>query len=275
MNFEHQPDDIVISTRSKCGTTWMQTICLLLVHGTPLPAPVSLLSPWLDWDVESEGVVYARLAAQRHRRVIKTHTPLAGLPLDPDVRYIVVGRHPLDVAVSLFHHVDNIDQQRSNELRGRARPATAPRPPIGEWMEAWIEDRRAPQEELDNLAGNVHQVTDAWNRQVSGNVLLVHFTDLVEDREATMRMIATWLEIDVSDRAWPSLSDAASFDSMRTRPSVTVPDHLGVLKDPGAFFRSGVVGDGTRSCSGHQLRRYHERMAELTTPAIAAWLDRP
>ena len=50
LDFEHRPGDIVISTRSKCGTTWMQMICALLVFGSPrLPVPLSELSPWLDW----------------------------------------------------------------------------------------------------------------------------------------------------------------------------------------------------------------------------------
>ena len=38
--FEFRPGDIVISTRSKSGTTWMQMICLLLIFETPeLPGP--------------------------------------------------------------------------------------------------------------------------------------------------------------------------------------------------------------------------------------------
>jgi aryl sulfotransferase len=36
------------------------------------------LSPWLDI---SRDEVQARLSAQRHRRFIKTHTPLDGIPL--------------------------------------------------------------------------------------------------------------------------------------------------------------------------------------------------
>ena len=101
--------------------------------------------------------------------MIKTHTPLDGIPLDPEVRYIVVGRHPLDVAVSMFHHVHNIDQERSRQLRGQARPAAAAPPSLSEWVEAWIEDRRPPSDELDTLAGIVHHITDAWNRQGEGN----------------------------------------------------------------------------------------------------------
>src|ERR1700677_538611 len=100
--FPSRPGDIVVSTRSKSGTTWVQMICLLLVFGRPeLPDRLGRLSPWLDWLVEPEADVFARLAAQTHRRVIKTHTPLDGVPLHPRVTYIVVGRHPLDVAVSL------------------------------------------------------------------------------------------------------------------------------------------------------------------------------
>ncbi|MGE5287795.1 MAG: sulfotransferase domain-containing protein [Micromonosporaceae bacterium] len=75
--FPFRSGDIVISTRSKSGTTWMQMICALMVFQTPdLPDSLGELSPWLDWLGAPRDEVYARLAAQRHRRVIKTHTPL-------------------------------------------------------------------------------------------------------------------------------------------------------------------------------------------------------
>src|SRR5437016_2584439 len=100
--FPFRDGDIVVSTRSRSGTTWMQMICALLVFGTPeLPERLGRLSPWFDHLVEPRDEVLARLHAQQHRRVIKTHTPLDGIPLDPRAGYIVVGRHPLDMAVSL------------------------------------------------------------------------------------------------------------------------------------------------------------------------------
>ena len=81
--FQFRRGDIVISTRSKSGTTWMQMICALLVFQTPdLPAPLGQLSPWLDFLATPLDEVLARLDAQRHRRFIKTHTPLDGIPLD-------------------------------------------------------------------------------------------------------------------------------------------------------------------------------------------------
>ena len=53
--------------------------------------------------------VFADLEAQTHRRFIKTHTPLDGIPNDPAVTYICVGRDPRDVGLSMDHHIDNTD----------------------------------------------------------------------------------------------------------------------------------------------------------------------
>jgi hypothetical protein len=104
IGFPFREGDIVIGSRSKTGTTWVQMICVLLVFQTPkLPDSLSNLSPWLDWLVTPRADVYAQLAAQGHRRFIKSHTPLDGLPADSRVTYIVTGRHPLDMAVSLYH----------------------------------------------------------------------------------------------------------------------------------------------------------------------------
>ena len=80
--FEFRPSDIVISTPPKCGTTWTQMLCALLIFDGPeFPAPLSQLSPWLDQTIRPLDEVCAAYDAQQHRRFIKTHTPLDGLPL--------------------------------------------------------------------------------------------------------------------------------------------------------------------------------------------------
>src|SRR6187431_1814917 len=79
--FAFRPDDVIISTPSKCGTTWMQNIVgMLVLDRTDLGAPISSLSPWLDMLIRTDEDVFGLLEAQRHRRFIKTHTPLDGLP---------------------------------------------------------------------------------------------------------------------------------------------------------------------------------------------------
>src|SRR5438874_2514234 len=119
--FEFRDDDIVISTPSKCGTTWMQMICALLIFGDAnLPRPLTQLSPWLDLQTETISKVFAALAAQRHRRFIKSHTPLDGLPFDERVTYICVGRDPRDAAISQDNHLNNMNREVLIEARETA-----------------------------------------------------------------------------------------------------------------------------------------------------------
>jgi len=108
--FTFRPDDIVISTPPKSGTTWTQMICALLVFQTPtFDRSLDLISPWLDMQTRDVASVCADLDAQTHRRFVKTHTPYDGLPQDPSVTYICVGRDPRDVYRSWDNHWANMD----------------------------------------------------------------------------------------------------------------------------------------------------------------------
>ncbi len=119
--FVFRPDDIVISTPAKCGTTWTQMICALLIFQTPdLDQPLSMISPWLDMLTRAHDDVVADLDAQTHRRFIKTHTPLDGLPYDPRITYLCVGRDPRDVALSMDNHWDNMATEKFIAARERA-----------------------------------------------------------------------------------------------------------------------------------------------------------
>ncbi|SCE63774.1 Sulfotransferase domain-containing protein [Micromonospora haikouensis] len=275
--FPFRDGDIVISTRSKSGTTWMQMICALLVFGTPdLPAPLSQLSPWLDWLAEPRDEVYARLAAQRHRRFVKTHTPLDGVPLDDRAHYVVVARHPLDMAVSLWHQSGNLDRARLAELTGRPAPAgpPAPRTPLVESLRRWVDREVDPRAELDSLQGVLWHLGDAWGRRDRPNVTLVHYDDLVADLAGQMRALAGRLGVEVAQPRWPELVEAATFDRMRERADLLVPDPAGVLKDRNAFFRRGRSGQGRELLDAATLARYRARTVALAPPDLLAWLHR-
>jgi hypothetical protein len=275
--FPFREGDIIISTRSKSGTTWMQMICALLVFQTPeLPAPLAELSPWLDWLIAPREQVYARLAAQQHRRFVKTHTPLDGIPADDRATYIVIARHPLDTAVSLYHQGANIDRARWRQLTGQPEPAKAPapRPALRQWLVEWIGATPDPRDELDSLPGIMWHLSDAWARRDQPNVVLVHYADLVRDLPGTMAGLAGRLRIAVPDSTWPFLVRAATFEHMRSHADRLAPDPSGVLRNKSAFFRRGSSGAGREALSPAELAHYHARAADLATPALLNWLHR-
>jgi aryl sulfotransferase len=275
--FPLRQGDIVVSTRSKHGTTWVQAICLMLILGSPeLPAPLGELSPWLDWRVVPRDEVWAGLAAQRHRRVIKTHTPLDGVPIDDRATYLVVARHPLDAAVSLYHQGDNIDRERVSALTGTTRPSGDEwRAPVDEWLRAWIAHDAAPRAELDSLPGVMWHIGDAWRRRHQPNVVLVHYADLSADLDGEMRRLSRELGTDVPGREWPALVAAAGFASMRRRARDLAPDHpLGVLRDRRRFFRRGTSGEGRALLTATDLRAYRDRVGALAPADLLEWLHR-
>jgi hypothetical protein len=217
--------------------------------------------------------VVARLERQQHRRFVKTHTPLDGVSMDERATYIVVARHPLDMAVSLFHQGDNLDRARLAELTGEPERAHPPRPSVHEWLVRWTQTETTAVEQPDSLVGVLHHLTDAWARDPS-MVLLLHYDDLLADLAGEMRRVADRLGIEVPEAMWPSLVEAATFDRMRARSDELVPNRLGVLKDPAAFFRRGRSGAGRELLSPAELGAYEERVAFLAPPDLVAWLHR-
>ncbi len=272
--FPFRQGDIVISTRSKTGTTWVQMICALLIFQTPdFPGTIGGLSPWLDHLVAPADQVVARLEAQRHRRFIKTHTPLDGIPVDPLATYLVTARHPLDMAVSLYHQGDNIDRTRVRELTGQPEPEEPPRPrrPLRDWLLRWIDRDSDPREEMDSLPGLMWHLSDAWSRRAAPNVVLVHYDNLSADLDGQMRRIAARLDIAVPDEAWPALVHAATFEQMRANADRMVAAAR-ILKSSAAFFRRGTSGAGREILTEEELALYHEHVAQLAPPDLVSWL---
>ncbi len=297
--FPLRDGDIIVSSRSKSGTTWVQMISLLLVLQTPsLPDTLGQLSPWLDWLVRPEAEVRELLGSQHHRRVIKTHTPLDGVPQDPRAIYVVVARHPLDAAVSLYHHSKNLDRERLRALMGRqdATPSSDATPspdatpssdatvaaagppasslPIREWLLEYVEWDPDPRQWLDSIPGTMLHLADAWARRDDGNVLLVHYDDLRQDLDGSMSRLSRRLGIAVDEERVHALVRAAGFEVMRANAQRSVPDTLGVFKDNVAFFRRGASGEGPALVGEEGMARYRSRVEGLAPPDLLAWLHR-
>jgi aryl sulfotransferase len=267
--FPLRDDDIVISVPSKCGTTWVQMICALLVFRTAeLPGPLTTLSPWLDMRLRPLDDVVRLLEGQRHRRFIKSHTPLDGLPRRKGVSYVVAGRDPLDVAVSMDHHRSNLDEETIERMLGEG-PSRRERPADRrERVLRWIHDERP----VDSLRGVVHHLRQAWDRRHEEGIILVHHADLCRDLESQMRLIAARLGIEIPEERWPALSEAAGFPAMRKRADELAPDErLGLFTSRSAFFRSGRAGQGRELLTKDDLAGYEELMGTLGPPAFVEW----
>jgi aryl sulfotransferase len=285
--FELRPGDIIIATPPKCGTTWIQMICALLVLQEPeLPLPLDTLSPWIDMMTRARKEVFADLAAQRHRRFIKTHTPLDGIPNDPTVTYVCVGRDPRDVALSMGHHRDNMDigavlqvRERAATIDGIELGPLTPRPPRpdGErdrfWQ--WVDDETpSTQSGGTSLRFTVEHLQTFRSAGDDLDIVFLHYDDLKADLEGQMRKLATHLDIKVEEDRWPRLVQAATFASMRSRADTTAGAGRDHWIDPAAFFRRGTSGQWRELLDDADLARYAARVRALASDDLVEWLHR-
>lgn len=282
--FAFRDGDIVISTPSKCGTTWMQSIVGMLVLGrSDLGEPISQLSPWLDMLVYTDDEVFGRLEGQTHRRFIKTHTPLDGIPRLRSASYLCVIRHPLDVALSDRDHGANMRADHAMDLRVAASGAPDPdviAPEEGpeatsDYLRWFIDNDNEPTGSGPyGLADYCQQILTYWDAREAPNVHLFHYADLWADLDSEMVRVAHLLDLPIDEDAWPEFVEAATIGSMRSRAAITAPNaDIGIWRSPGEFFKVG----GTRGWASHlgpgDLDHFHDRLRALAGDA-AGWVLR-
>src|SRR6478609_192845 len=193
--FELRPGDIIISTPPKCGTTWTQMICALLILQEPhLPLRLDTLSPWIDMVTRSRREVVADLQAQTHRRFIKTHTPLDGITNDPTVTYICIGRDPRDVGLSMDRHIDNTDvdaflhaREQAAAIDGIELGPVQHQPPRPEgvldrfWQ--WVDNETPSTHIGSSLRRTMEHLQTFRDAADELDVIFLHYDDLLADLE--------------------------------------------------------------------------------------------
>ncbi len=282
--FTFRADDVVISTPTKCGTTWTQMICALLVFQTPrLDRPLDRISPWLDMVTRPLDEVRADLESQRHRRFIKTHTPLDGLPFDERVTYVCVGRDPRDVAVSWDNHRANQDRAAMLRARAAALGADAETVPVvpastaaeltardGFW--AWVDDPTPPAESACTLWLTLHHLRTFWDVRARPNVVLLRYEDLTADLDGQMRALARRLGIAIAEERWAELVAAATLERMRDDADRLAPNATETIwHDNRRFFHRGTTGQWKDLLAGDDLARYWRRVDALAPRELSDW----
>lgn len=278
--FEPRDGDILVCTSYKSGTTWTQMICALLVFQEPaLPAPLAELSPWFDLRAYPFEEILARYAAQTHRRFIKTHTPLDGLPYYPQVTYLICGRDPRDAFISMQHHKANQNIGRVAEMmaaRGEelVPPSDVPSD-VDDAFRLWMTRGSFPWEEDGYPFWSVfHHMETFWRFRHLPNVQFLHYANLQADLAGEMRRIAALLGVTVPDERWPALVRAATFSEMKRNADRTAPDtDLDMWRENARFFHSGTSGKWRTDLSAESLACYETVVRGREPRAMIDWLE--
>jgi hypothetical protein len=237
--------DIVVSVPAKSGTTWaMNIVHQLRSGGDPSFIDIYAEVPWLEIvprpNTNLDDLVRSFDAMTTEpRRAFKSHAAPPTLPYQssaggPDVRYLVVVRNPEEAVASFrpfisahsdawfdLWHFDKsgiVGPDFETFIAGFASHALVPK--IFGFLAAW------------------------WPLRNESHVLLVHYNDLKRAPDASIRQIAEFLEIDVSEASWPAIFEYTSFDWMKAnedkfelRSVADIP-----ILEPGAMLRKGQAG---------------------------------
>jgi len=264
----------------------MQMICALLVLQEPvLRRSLSALSPWFDMLTRARRDVVADLEAQTHRRFIKTHTPLDGLPLDTSITYICVGRDPRDVALSMDNHLANLDFASFIAARDAAAVVDGTVPEQVTWSSPpdsvrqrfwlWVDEDAPPTQTVSSLLATLHHLRTFWIAPRNLNVVMLHFDDLLTDLEGQMRGLADRLAIEVPHERWPELVRAATFDTMRGRANLVAPNvDDRIWHDNRRFFNRGTSGQWRDLLDDDDLKRYRARAHAIGPCDLVDWVHR-
>lgn len=268
---EYRPrsGDVIVTTPVKSGTTWTQGILALLISGDPeVRADPSINAPWFDNGMSDATEKAARLDAQAHLRQVKSHTPLDGIPLWDDVRYITIYRHPVDVHFSSRKHLANYRPEIA-EMIGvdQQRHADDPKAAFHAFLES---------DDMDHgsLSGVVGHYVSTRCHEPRENILRLHYADMTRDLGGCMERIAAHIGVHHPPEHLDRLVQAASFANMKANADrFALATDMPFWKSNAGFFDSGTSNKWEGILDEADLAAYDARLDGLLTPAERHWLE--
>ena len=219
-------------------------------------------SPWLDINTPALSDVIERLEAQRSQRHIKTHTPLDGIPVWPDLRYITVYRHPIDVHFSFRMHVSN--------LREPVLQNCFP-PDISEGFRTFIEGEHCDGASLAFIVAHYRSSLDLTP---SNNLLCLHYSDMLTDLPGTFQKIADFIGVSYRQEVLEQLIQAATFESMKKNADrFAIAAGQNYWKSDRGFFDSASSKKWVGKLTQADLEAYDLRLSELLNTEERKWLE--
>ncbi|XP_003418887.1 sulfotransferase 1A1-like [Loxodonta africana] len=250
-NFQAWPDDVLVSTYPKSGTTWVSEILDLIYHGGDLEKccqdPIFFRVPFLEFKAPGVPSGVESLKDAPAPRIIKTHLPLALLPqclLDQKIKVIYVARNPKDVAVSYYHFY----------LMAKVHPDP------GTWdnfLEMFMDGEVS--------YGSWYQhVQEWWELSHTHPVLYLFYEDIKEDPKREIQKILEFLGRSLPEETVDHIVQRTSFKEMKKNPMTnytTLPSEI-MDHNVSAFMRKGTPGDWKNIFTVAQNERFDIQYAE-------------
>ncbi|KAJ8016148.1 hypothetical protein DPEC_G00004190 [Dallia pectoralis] len=232
-NFQARPDDILIATYPKAGTTWVSYILELLYFGQTDPERQTSLSiyqrvPFLesDFKILPFGTELADKLTTSPR-LIKTHLPVQLVPKsfwEQNCRVVYVARNAKDNVVSYFH----FDRMNLGE------------PEPGDWnhfLRRFMDGKMGFGPWYDH-------VTNWWEKkQTNSKIHYMFYEDMIEDLGREMDTLCSFLGLSPSSEEKAKVMEETQFDKMKNNKTTNYSGIPVMDFKISPFMRKGKVGD--------------------------------
>ena len=279
--YEPRDGDVVIATPQKGGTTWMQAIVAHLLLPDGFEGNLSSTSYWLDARVIPLETVVTGLQQQTHRRFIKTHLPSDGLPLYPQVRYLVVGRDGRDIAMSLWNHYSGFsdDALANMQARSESEPHNGvdiPKAPddVNAFWWDWM-TRGAFDGQHDGWPfwSDLYVMQSWFDLKNEPNVKLIHYADMLANTRGAVETVARFLDVPITAQRVDGIVEQVSFTAMKNQGEAYVPFAGNPWKSGAStFFNKGTNGRWAEEINAENLKAYDATARRVFSPDCAAWV---
>ncbi|KAH0626569.1 hypothetical protein JD844_001631 [Phrynosoma platyrhinos] len=227
--FKARPDDLLISTYPKAGTTWIQEIVDMIQHGGDSQkcarAPIYHRIPFIDLFPPPpipRGLDEAKVMPSP--RTIKTHLPVQLVPPS-------FWEQNCKNGVQNFLEGIKLGGNRRQEELCRAELTIRMKVLVFTLMVAW-------GSWLDHVCG-------WWEAKDRRPILYLFYEDMKEDPSREIRKVAQFLGIQLPDPVLKQIVQHTAFESMKANPMANYSTLPAFIMDQGVspFMRKGMVGD--------------------------------